>query len=93
MRRALVLSFCFAIGIGLNEIVLPAFANASGFPARVGWFYAAMSIPSAIMGFAYGSRHFSWPLNPDHGNRALPAVGSALMAVCSETWSFCSPVH
>ncbi len=89
VRRALVLSFCFAIGIGLNEIALPAFANASGFPARVGWFYAAMSIPSAIMGFAYGSRHFSWPLNRQIMATGLwLAVGSALMAVCSETWSF-----
>jgi len=89
VRRALVLSFCFAIGIGLNEIALPAFANASGYPARVGWFYAAMSIPSAIMGFAYGSRHFSWPLNRQIMATGLwLAVGSALMAVCGSTWSF-----
>ncbi|MBL8310802.1 MAG: MFS transporter [Burkholderiales bacterium] len=89
VRRALVLSFCFAIGIGLNEIALPAFANASGFPARVGWFYAAMSVPSAIMGFAYGSRHFSWPLNRQIMVSGLwLAAGSALMAICHETWSF-----
>jgi len=89
VRRALLLSFCFAIGIGLNEIALPAFANASGFPARVGWFYAAMSIPSAVMGFAYGSRHFSWPLNRQILVAALwLAAGSALMAICSDTWSF-----
>ncbi len=89
VRRALLLSLCFAIGIGLNEIALPAFANASGVPARVGWFYAAMSIPSAIMGFAYGSRHFPWPLNRQIMVSALwLAAGSALMAVCAETWSF-----
>lgn len=89
VRRALALSFFFAVGIGLNEIALPAFANASGHPARVGWFYAAMSMSSAIMGFAYGSRHFSWPLNRQILATGLwLAAGSALMAVCGETWSF-----
>ena len=89
IRRALLLSFFFAIGIGLNEIALPAFANASGFPARVGWFYAAMSIPSAVMGFAYGSRHFSWPLNRQIMAAGLwLAGGSALMAICTQTWAF-----
>ncbi len=89
VRRALALAFFFAIGIGLNEIALPAFANASGHPARVGWFYAAMSIPSAIMGFAYGSRHFSTPLNQQIMAAGLwLAAGSALMAVCTQTWTF-----
>ena len=89
IRRALVLSFFFAVGIGLNEIALPAFANNSGYPARVGWFYAAMSIPSAITGFAYGSRHFSWPLNRQIMAAGLwLAAGSALMALCTQTWTF-----
>ena len=89
IRRALLLSFFFAVGIGLNEIALPAFANNSGHPARVGWFYAAMSIPSAIMGFAYGSRHFSWPLNRQIMAAGLwLAGGSALMAVSTQTWTF-----
>ena len=89
IRRALLLSFFFAVGIGLNEIALPAFANASGHPARVGWLYAAMSIPSAIMGFAYGSRHFSWPLNRQIMAAGLwLAAGSALMAMCTQTWTF-----
>ena len=89
VRRALTLSFFFAVAIGLNEIALPAFASASGHPARVGWFYAAMSIPSAITGFAYGSRHFSWPLNRQIMATALwLAVGSALMAFSTQTWSF-----
>ncbi len=89
VRRALLLSFFFAVGIGLNEIALPAFANFSGHPARVGWFYASMSIPSAIMGFAYGSRHFAWPLNRQIMASGLwLAAGSALMAVCTQTWTF-----
>jgi predicted MFS family arabinose efflux permease len=89
VRRALLLAFFFAVGIGLSEIALPAFANESGHPARVGWFYAAMSIPSAIMGFAYGSRHFSWPLNRQiMASGVWLAAGSALMAVCTQTWTF-----
>ena len=89
IRRALLLSFFFAVGIGLNEIALPAFANNSGHPSRVGWFYAAMSIPSAIMGFAYGSRHFSWPLNRQIMAAGLwLAGGSALMAFSTTTWAF-----
>ena len=89
IRRALLISFFFAVGIGLNEIALPAFANNSGSPARVGWFYAAMSIPSAIMGIAYGSRHFSWPLNRQIMAAGLwLAAGSALMAVSTQTWTF-----
>jgi len=89
VRRALLLSFFFAVGIGLNEIALPAFANFSGHPARVGWFYASMSIPSAIMGFAYGSRHFAWPLNRQIMAAGLwLAAGSALMAICNDTWTF-----
>ncbi len=89
IRRALLLSFFFAVGIGLNEIALPAFANFSGHPARVGWFYAAMSIPSAIMGFAYGSRHFAWPLNRQIMASGLwLAAGSVLMALATQTWTF-----
>lgn len=89
VRRALLLSFLFAVGIGLNEIALPAFANNSGHPAHVGWFYAAMSIPSAIMGFAYGSRHFSWPLNRQIMAAGLwLAGGSGLMAISATTWTF-----
>ena len=89
IRRALLLSFFFAVGIGLNEIALPAFANSTGHPSRVGWFYAAMSIPSAIMGFAYGSRHFSWPLNRQIMAAGLwLAGGSALMAASTSTWTF-----
>ena len=89
VRRALLLSFVFAVGIGLNEIAIPAFAHHSGFPARVGWFYAAMSIPSAIMGIAYGSRHFAWPLNRQIMAAGLwLAAGSTLMAISSQTWTF-----
>ena len=48
-----------------------------------------MSIPSAVMGFAYGSRHFSWPLNRQIMAAGLwLAGGSALMAICTQTWAF-----
>ena len=89
VRRALAISFFFAVGLGLNEITLPAFANHSGYPARVGWFYAAMSIPSGIAGFAYGTRHFAWPLNRQiMVAGAWLAAGSVLMGLCTQTWTF-----
>ncbi len=89
VRRALFLSLLMAIGIGLNEIAFPAFANASGFPARVGWYYAAASIPSAIAGFIYGSRHIQWPLNRQILLGGLwIASGSTLMAFCTNSWTF-----
>ncbi len=89
VRRALTLSLFFAIGIGLNEIAMTAFANISGQPSNVGWFYAAMSIPSAITGFAYGSRHFSWPLNRQIMVAGLwLCAGSTLMALATQTWTF-----
>ena len=89
VRRALLLSFFFALGIGLNDIALPAFANNSGSPAHVGWLYAAMSIPSAMTGIAYGSRHVAWPLNRQIMAAGLwLAMGSALMALCTQTWTF-----
>lgn len=89
VRRALVLSFCFAIGIGLNEITLPAFASAAGVPTMVGWFYAAMSLPSAVMGIAYGSRQFQWPLNRQIMASGLwLAGGSMVMAACSTVTTF-----
>ena len=41
------------------------------------------------MGFAYGSRHFSWPLNRQIMAAGLwLASGSALMAACTATWTF-----
>ena len=89
VRRALLLSLCLSMGIGLNEITLPAFANASGYPARVGWFYAAMSVPSAIMGVAYGSWRLRWPLNRQIMLSGLwLAGGSLLMAASTQTWAF-----
>ena len=89
VRRALVLSFFFAVGIGLNEIALPAFATASGAPGNVGLFYAAMSVPSAFTGFAYGTRHFAWPLNRQIMVTGLwIAAGSALMALATGPWTF-----
>ncbi len=89
VRRALVLSFFFAIGIGLNEISLPAFATESGTPSNVGWFYAALSFPSALTGFAYGTRHFAWPLNRQILAAGLwIAAGSVLMALAIGPWTF-----
>jgi MFS family permease len=89
VRRALTVSLFFAMGLGLNEITLPAFANLSGHPAQVGWLYAAMSIPSGITGFAYGTRHFAWALNRQiMAAGTWLAAGSVLMALCTQTWTF-----
>ena len=89
VRRALLLAFLLAMGIGLLEISMPAFATFSGAPASVGYFYAAMSLPSAITGFAYGTRHFSWPMNRQITVTALwIGLTALLMALCSNAWLF-----
>lgn len=89
VRRALLLSLLTGVGIALNEIAFPAFAAATGFPARVGWYYAAASIPSALAGFIYGSHHIRWPLNRQILLGLLwIAAGSLLMAFCAQTWTF-----
>ncbi len=89
VRRALAISFFLAIGIGLNEISLPAFATETGAPSNVGWFYAALSFPSALTGFAYGTRHFAWPLNRQILATGLwITVGSVLMALAMGPWTF-----
>lgn len=63
VRRSLGLSLLAAVGIGLNEIAIPAFATAAGLPRHVGWFYAAMSLSSALAGLYYGTRRWAWALN------------------------------
>lgn len=89
VRRCLGLSLMAAVGIGLNEIAIPAFATAGGTPQYVGWFYAAMSVPSALAGLYYGSRSWAWPLN----RQVLVALlwlggGSLLMAAAPSPWWF-----
>ena len=82
VRRSLSLSLLCAIGIGLNEMSIPAFATERGMPSRVGWFYAAMSVPSAIAGLYYGTRRWAWPLNHQILlTLAWLAAGSAAMAL------------
>ena len=81
VRRCLVLGLLTATGIGLNEMAIPAFATAQGTPGRVGWFYAAMSVPSALAGLYYGTRRWGWPLNRQILlTLAWLAVGSLVMA-------------
>lgn len=81
VRRALLLSAMFGTGIGLLEISLPAFAAFLGNKALVGWFFAALSIPSAIAGFVYGTWHIKTPLNKQSLMcAAWLATGAALMA-------------
>lgn len=63
VRRSLLLSLITAIGIGLSEMAIPAFATERGIPSSVGWFYAAMSVPSAAAGLYYGTRRWPWALN------------------------------
>jgi MFS family permease len=82
VRRALLLSAMFGTGIGLLEISLPAFAAFVGNKALVGWLFAALSIPSAIAGFVYGTWHIKTPLNKQILMcAAWLATGAALMAV------------
>ncbi len=81
VRRALLLSTMFGTGIGLLEISLPAFAAFVGNTALVGWLFAALSIPSAIAGFVYGTWHITMPLNRQIlFCAAWLAAGAALMA-------------
>lgn len=60
-RRSLVLGLIAALGIGLNEMSIPAFfATEAGLPRAIGAFYAAMSVPSALAGLYYGTRRWGW---------------------------------
>lgn len=89
VRRALILSTMFGGGIGLLEIALPAFAEFVGSKAMVGWYFAALSLPSAIAGFIYGTWKISWPLNKQILCTALwLAVGSVAMAAMNESIGF-----
>jgi MFS family permease len=89
VRRALLLSAMFGTAIGLLEIALPAFANFVGSKAMVGWYFAALSIPSAIAGFIYGTWRISWPLNRQILCTAIwLAIGSAAMAAMNESIGF-----
>jgi MFS family permease len=89
VRRALLLSAMFGTAIGLLEIALPAFANFVGSKAMVGWYFAALSIPSAIAGFVYGTWRISWPLNKQIlCTAAWLAVGAAAMAAMNESMGF-----
>lgn len=81
VRRCLVLGLLSATGIGLNEMAIPAFATARDMPGHVGWFYAAMSVPSALAGLYYGTRRWAWPLNRQILlTMAWLALGSLAMA-------------
>jgi MFS family permease len=89
VRRALLLSTMFGAGIGLLEIALPAFAEFVGSKAMVGWYFAALSVPSAIAGLIYGTSKISWPLNKQILCTALwLAIGAALMALMNASAGF-----
>jgi MFS family permease len=89
VRRALLLSTLFGAGIGLLEIALPAFAEFVGSKAMVGWYFAALSVPSAIAGLIYGTSKISWPLNKQILCTALwLAIGAALMALMNASAGF-----
>jgi MFS family permease len=89
VRRALLLSAMFGTAIGLLEIALPAFANFVGSKAMVGWYFAALSIPSAIAGFVYGTWRISWPLNRQIlCTAAWLAIGAGAMAAMTESIGF-----
>ncbi|MFN3628865.1 MAG: MFS transporter, partial [Casimicrobiaceae bacterium] len=63
VRRALLLSASFGLAIGLLEIAVTGYSRALDTPEIIGLLFAAMSITSALSGFAYGALHFSSPLS------------------------------
>ena len=89
VRRSLTLSLIASVGIGLNEISIPAFATEAGVPRYVGAFYAAMSVPSALAGLYYGTRRWGWALNHQIQLAvAWLAVGSVAMALATSPLTF-----
>lgn len=89
VRRALLLSAAFGSAIGLLEIALPAFAQSVGSKAMVGWYFAALSIPSAVTGLVYGTWKISWPLNRQiMGAAVWLAIGAALLAMMNDSAGF-----
>ena len=89
VRRSLLLGLIMAVGIGLNEMAIPAFATEHGIASSVGWFYAAMSVPSAAAGLYYGTRRWRWPLNHQILlTLGWLAIGSIAMALAPSTGWF-----
>ena len=89
VRRSLVLGLIAAVGIGLNEMSIPAFATEAGLPRAIGAFYAAMSVPSALAGLYYGTRRWGWSLNHQiQLTLAWLALGSVAMAFAPSPWWF-----
>ncbi len=62
VRRALLLSASFGLAIGLLEIAATGYARAIDQPEVIGLLFAAMSVTSALSGFAYGAVPLSSPL-------------------------------
>lgn len=79
VRRALVLSLGFGLAIGLLEIAATGYAQSLGRPGLVGWLFAAMSITSALAGFAYGAMHFAAPISRHCLLALLWLAGGALL--------------
>jgi len=85
VRRALVLSLSFGLAIGLLEIAATGYAQSIGRPALIGALFAAMSITSALSGFAYGARPWPGALARHCLLAMLWLAGGALLLAVAET--------
>ena len=84
MRTVFAVLAAFGIGIGIVQVLLPAFADERGSAATGGLFLALLSVGSLIGGLVYGAR--TWPGSPA---RRLPVLllglgaGFALLATAT----------
>jgi len=84
MRTVFAVLAAFGTGIGIVQVLLPAFAGEHGSAATGGLFLALLSVGSLLGGIVYGAR--SWPGSPV---RRLPVLllglgaGFALLATAS----------
>ena len=87
MRTVVVLMTAFGAGIGIVQVLLPAFADERGSAETGGLFLALLSLGSLIGGVIYGAR--SWPGSPPRRVAivmATLAAGFALLAPVEAPW-------
>jgi MFS family permease len=59
--QVLIVLACAAIGAGIYNVALPAFAADHGNAGDVGLFFGAWGVGGILGGLWYGSRNFRWP--------------------------------
>lgn len=87
VRRALLLSASFGLAIGLLEIAATGYARAIDRPQVIGLLFAAMSVTSALSGFAYGALPLPSPLARHCLFAMLWLTGGALLLAQTERLS------